>query len=182
VLSAKQIQALKIIAYPDPRLQTICTPIESYGDWLDALGRRMIELMQSVRGVGLAAPQVGLPWRLFVIAAVGDKGEDRIYVNPALSALSGRERAEEGCLSLPEVNVPIDRATRATVQAHTPSGEPFQFTAEGFLARVWQHENDHLAGRLIIDYMDTQSELVNGRALKALRAKYKDAQRRRSRV
>jgi len=172
VLTGKQIDALTIIEYPEPVLRAVCTPIESHGDWLEALGRRMIELMQAVRGVGLAAPQVGLPWRVFVIAALEENGPSRIFVNPELSDLSGREQADEGCLSLPDVSVPIDRATRATVAACDPTGQRFQMTAEGLLARIWQHENDHLDGKLIIDYMDTQAELVNRRILKALKATY----------
>ena len=73
------------------------------------------------------------------------------------------------------VGLPIDRATRATVKACDPTGRRFQMTAEGLLARVWQHENDHLDGRLIIDYMDTQAELVNRKAIKALKATYEAA-------
>lgn len=172
MLTGKQIDALTIFNYPDPVLRAVCTPIESYGDWLEALGRRMIELMQAVKGVGLAAPQVGVPWRVFVIAAMEEQGQTRIFVNPELSDLSGRARADEGCLSLPDVTVPIDRAIRATVTACDPTGQRFQMTTEGLLARIWQHENDHLDGRLIVDYMDTQAELVNRKALKALKATY----------
>lgn len=175
MLTGKQIDALTIIEYPEPILRVVCTPVESFGDWLEALGRRMIELMRTVRGVGLAAPQVGLPWRVFVIAAIEEKGQNRIFVNPELSDLSGRAQADEGCLSLPDVTVPIDRATRATLSACDPTGQRFQMTTEGLLARAWQHENDHLDGRLIIDYMDTQAELVNRRALKALKATYETA-------
>ena len=175
MLTGKQIDALTILDYPEPVLRAVCTPIESYGDWLEALGRRMIELMQAVKGVGLAAPQVGVPWRVFVIAATEEQGQTRIFVNPELSDLSGRARADEGCLSLPDVTVPIDRATRATVTACDLTGQRFQMTTEGLLARVWQHENDHLDGRLIVDYMDTQAELVNRKALKALKATYEAA-------
>src|ERR1700748_38254 len=101
---------LKIILWPDPRLRKIRQPVGTFDDSLAALSARMFELMREARGVGLAAPQVGLNIRLFVANATGEPGDDIVYVNPTLSDADGEEEAEEGCLSLPKINGHILRS------------------------------------------------------------------------
>jgi peptide deformylase len=144
---------LKIIYYPDPRLRKVCDPVTSFDEDLTALATRMFELMREEQGVGLAAPQVGITKRLFVMNATGKPEDDRVVVNPVLSDADGNDIGEEGCLSLPKIRADIDRALTLTLKAHDLKGKPFTETATGFIARVWQHEYDHLNGIMLIDRM-----------------------------
>jgi len=162
------LSKLKIILYPNPVLKRQCEPVVEFGDELRRLADRMFELMREVRGVGLAAPQVGVPIRLFVCNATGQPGDDMICVNPKLDSLSGSVESQEGCLSIPGVTVNLRRAETAVIQACDADGARFSHEAKGLLARIWQHESDHLDGRLIIDYMSATDEIANRRALREL--------------
>src|SRR3712207_4000244 len=102
-LSAVKVEDLKVILYPDPRLRKKSQPVTVFDDALRRVAARMFELMRVEKGVGLAAPQVGLNIRLFVINPSGKPEDDQVYVNPVLSGLEGGEELEEGCLSLPEI-------------------------------------------------------------------------------
>jgi peptide deformylase len=104
--------------------------------------------------VGLAGPQAGWNARIVTLDVEGEKKGRRIYVNPRIISAEGSESQEEGCLSLPEVWVPISRAERVVVKAYTIRGEQIQIEAEGLHARAWQHEIDHLNGTLIIDRVE----------------------------
>jgi peptide deformylase len=167
------IDKLGIVHYPDPVLSKACAPVEAFGPDLEALADKMLRLMRQGEGVGLAAPQVGLLLRMFVCNATGEPGDDLVLVNPRFVGLSGAEEREEGCLSLPGVTVSRRRATHAVIEAVGTDGQPFQKTGEGLVARVWQHESDHLDGRVIADGMSATDEIRNRRALKQLRADYK---------
>jgi peptide deformylase len=167
------IDNLRIVRYPDPVLSQVCQPVETFGAELQALADKMLALMRQGDGVGLAAPQVGLLMRLFVCNATGEPGDDLVLVNPEFVELSGAEEREEGCLSLPGVTVTRRRATHAVVEAVGTDGRPFRKTGEGLVARIWQHEADHLDGRVIADGMSTTDEIKNRRALKQLRADFK---------
>lgn len=159
------IDKLKIVHYPHPVLRTKAQPLGGVSEEVRAVARKMIELMHEARGVGLAAPQVGLPWRLFVANPTGDAsggasgsggggGGDRIYINPVLTDPSETTaRAEEGCLSIPGVNVHVMRPAGITITAMNEHGEKITDTSADLLARIWQHETDHLDGVLIIDRM-----------------------------
>src|SRR4051812_7283766 len=103
VIRIRMYEDLKIIFYPDPRLSKMSKPVTAFDQKLRELAARMFVLMRENRGVGLAAPQVGLNIRLFVMNATGKPEDDRIYVNPELSEPLGEEEAEEGCLSLPQI-------------------------------------------------------------------------------
>src|SRR5258708_36791968 len=116
---------LKIILWPDPRLKKVSKEIVTFDDTLKALTDRMFELMREHRGVGLAAPQVGLNLRVFVMNPTGKPEDDAVYVNPVLSEGEGEEEAEEGCLSLPQINVNVWRAKKMHVEAHDLTGHPF---------------------------------------------------------
>src|SRR5579859_8072799 len=98
-------ERLKIVAYPDPRLRKVSVDVEKFDETLLALSKRMFELMREARGVGLAAPQVGKNIRLFITNHSGKPEDDRVYVNPVLYDAEGEETSEEGCLSLPNINV-----------------------------------------------------------------------------
>lgn len=172
-------EELDIVHYPDPVLRRKCA---AYGDSdlagpdkrdaLAALVKRMGQVLLKEQGVGLAAPQVGVPRRLFVINLTGEPGQEKAYINPEFESLAGQELGEEGCLSLPEVRVQVRRATETVLRAVDLDGEPFEEKAEGLLARAFQHEIDHLNGRLILDYMSEEEKLVNRRAVQELQAAY----------
>lgn len=166
------IKALSLVHYPDPVLRRRCHPVEQFDAALSALAARMFEIMRAERGVGLAAPQIGLPVQVFVCNATGQPQDDMICVNPTLHDAEGAAEADEGCLSIPGVTVPMRRAVRITLRALDARGRPFQCVGEDLLARVWQHEYDHLIGRLIIDAMDAAVRLENRRAIRQLEDNY----------
>jgi len=141
----------------------------------------MIELMFEAEGVGLAAPQVGLSWRLFVAHVPIGEGrtlesdpptataEPVVYINPVLSTPVGEIKPyDEGCLSLPDITGEVLRPEHITISAMDLEGKKFTRTAAGLLARCWQHESDHLDGVLIIDRMSQMSRLKNRTAVKKL--------------
>jgi peptide deformylase len=157
---------LTILRYPAPELRERAKPIAKIDDHVRAVAARMIELMQDVEGLGLAAPQVGLPWRMFV-TNVPEERMTKVYINPSLSNF-GKETDvyEEGCLSLPGVHVDITRPTSATLTALDLEGKPITVTSDGFSARVWQHEFDHLNGVLIIDRLPAEERNAMRQSLK----------------
>jgi peptide deformylase len=169
---------LRIIHWPDPRLKKVSRPVEVFDESLRALAARMLELMREARGIGLAAPQVGLDLRVFVMNPTGDLKDDRIYANPVLSDLEGQEEAEEGCLSIPDLHVNIVRATSARLTAQDQYGSPIEEQASDLVARIWQHETDHLDGTLLLDRMGPVAKLTNRRLLKDLEEKYAAATKR----
>jgi peptide deformylase len=163
---------LTLVKYPEPVLRKVCAPVADFDDTLARIAARMLAVMHEHNGVGLAGPQIGLGMRLFVCNPTGGPEDDRVYVNPELADLDGFVESEEGCLSIPEVNVMMRRARVVTVAATTVAGEPVRERAEDLLARVWQHEIDHLDGKLIIDHMSEADRLANRRALKQLEEQY----------
>ena len=168
---------LSLIYYPDPRLRRRCRPVARFDASLAAAAERMIELMREHHGVGLAAPQVGLDVRLFVCQPTEDAAP-AAYVNPVLTLGYEMAAGEEGCLSLPEVTVSVLRATTCSLSACDVSGKPVRIETRGLLARVWQHECDHLDGRLIIERMTEAERIANRRYLKELERKYRPARKR----
>jgi peptide deformylase len=147
--------ALDIRTFGDPVLKTRAAPVETFDDSLARLTEDMLATMRQNDGVGLAANQVGRLKRVLV-ASVED--EDYVIVNPVLSDMSETtERGQEGCLSIPGINVEVDRPTAVTVTGQNASGEPLRIEAKDILARVLQHEVDHLDGVLILDRTDRQS-------------------------
>lgn len=162
---------LSIVIYPDPVLRNRCAPVVSFTPELRALSEKMLRLMRNANGVGLAAPQVGISTRLFVCNPTGEQKDDLVVVNPRFIELAGGEEGAEGCLSIPEVTVNVRRATHALLEAEDIEGNTFRVAGDGLPARVWQHETDHLDGRLIIDQMSTSDEIANRRAIKQLKDK-----------
>lgn len=164
------VDELAIVSYPHPVLRTIAQPVPEVTDEVVAVARRMIDLMHEARGVGLAAPQVGLPWRLFVANPTGEPGdEDLVYINPQLSDPSPQTAPhEEGCLSLPDIRGQVTRPIGITIQATGIDGQPFALRSDELPARIWQHENDHLDGVLILDKMHRMDKLANRKLIKRL--------------
>ena len=153
---ARRLFALsRIRQYGDTVLRMKAREVETFDDDLGRLVERMTELMHEANGVGLAATQVGVLRRLFVFV---DEGEDRVIVNPTITKHSkDTEIDDEGCLSLREVLVPVERATSVTLEGLDTKGEPVRFDLELPASRVVQHELDHLDGVLIIDRTDDES-------------------------
>jgi peptide deformylase len=151
---ARRLAALaQIRQYPDPALRIRANDVEGLDDAVAELVARMTGLMQQARGVGLAAPQVGVLRRVLVYQ-VSEEGPVVALVNPRLARSSDeQESADEGCLSLgaASVVVPVPRSTAVTIEAVTPGGEEVTVEADGLEARVIQHELDHLDGVLILD-------------------------------
>lgn len=165
---------LKIIVYPDPRLLQKSKPVEVFDESLKALASRMFELMREHRGVGLAAPQVGINIRLFVMNPTGKPEDDRVYVNPILSDPADDEEGEEGCLSLPGINARILRSLTLKMKAQDLEGRTFEQLESGYVARIWQHETDHLNGTLILDRMGPAARMGCRKTLKELQQKWDD--------
>ncbi len=163
---------LTVIHYPDPRLRQPCEPVALFDEDLAALAQRMIELMVANKGVGLAAPQVGVCKRMLVVSPTGEPKDALALVNPVIRDREGNVEAEEGCLSLPGVNVRVRRAKRCHLEAQDLEGNPLSMDAEDLLARIWQHEADHLDGVLIIDRMGPTDRLAVRKTLRALEEGY----------
>lgn len=136
----------------DPVLKAPAKPVKAFDDALRKLAQDMIESMYDAEGVGLAGPQVGLSIRAFVY----DDGETgpRFMANPELSDGEGEVTIDEGCLSIPGPYYPTSRFERIRCRGQDLAGEPYEVTAEGLLARIFQHETDHLDGLLYIDRLD----------------------------
>lgn len=142
---------MNILHYPNKLLTQTATPVETFDQDLQTLVEDLEDTMALARGVGLAAPQVGVLKRVFVVRL---EGEVKSFVNPVILERSERTfRVAEGCLSIPGVQVTVERAARVEVKAYTVEGEPFDYIAEGFQAAMLQHEYDHLDGTLTIDYL-----------------------------
>jgi peptide deformylase len=162
---------LRIVKYPDPALRAKTRPVDPADPEVHAVARRMLELMHEADGVGLAAPQVGLAWRLFVTNARDHDPIDRVFINPEISlSKEPLEIMEEGCLSLPGIYGDVRRPPSASITATGLDGERFTLELEGFHARVCQHEFDHLMGVLIIDKMSQLARLGIRKQLKELEA------------
>jgi len=163
------LQDLEILRFPNPLLKKACAPVAEYNEGLSRLAERMLKLMHEAQGVGLAAPQVGVLIRLFVCNPTGEPNDNTVFVNPSFVELCGAAAGEEGCLSIPGVTVNMRRATHAVMDAFGLDGRAIRVSADDLRARIWQHETDHLDGRLITDHMSAADEIANRRAIKQLK-------------
>jgi peptide deformylase len=151
----RQVALAQVRQYGDPVLRMRANEVEAFDEELAHLVERMIGLMHDADGIGLAATQIGVLRRLFVFH---DDGEDRVVVNPVLTATAGPAGSdEEGCLSLGPVRMPVERPLEVTLDGVDQHGEPLHLELQGLSARVVQHEIDHLDGTLIIDRTDPVS-------------------------
>ena len=155
-LEARRLIALsRIRRYGDPALRMKAREVESFDEDLLRLVERMTALMHEAQGVGLAATQVGVLRRVFVFV---HEGEDHVLVNPVITKRSeDNEVDDEGCLSLREVLVPVERSVAVTIEGFDATGESVKLDLELPTARIVQHELDHLDGVLIIDRTDAES-------------------------
>ena len=144
---------LNILEFPDPRLTTVATDVEDFDEDLKKLVEDMTETMYAANGIGLAATQVNVHKRLLVLDVSENQDQPRVYINPQITAQSGEQSCEEGCLSVPGIYASVKRAENITVSAHDVNGEAFEEELEGLHAVCVQHEMDHLIGRLFVDYL-----------------------------
>jgi peptide deformylase len=144
---------LPILEFPDPRLRTVARPVETVDDELRRLIDDMFETMYAAPGIGLAATQVDVHQRLLVLDVSEDKSRPMVFINPEILAAEGEQVCQEGCLSVPGIYADVKRAGKVRVKALDRDGQPFEIEADGLLAVCIQHEMDHLAGKVFVDYL-----------------------------
>ncbi len=166
-----QETALKIRLFGDPKLRKRSRLVERIGQSHRNILSQMAKLMYDNSGIGLAAPQVGIN-EFMVVADIGS-GLYKL-INPKVVKKEGRQSMEEGCLSIPGVCVKVNRARKILIKAQDESGKPLVIEAEDLLARVLQHEIDHLKGKLIIDYASFFERLKMKGKIEALKKRKKD--------
>jgi peptide deformylase len=171
-----------ILRFPDAKLRQRSLEVEAVDDDMRQLVADMAETMVDANGAGLAAIQVGVPVRLFIVdgaVAGGAEGAPpRVFINPEIVEISQESQTgDEGCLSFPEIFVPVKRGLKARVRAMGLDGETFEAEGEGLFARALQHETDHLNGRLLIDQVGpVKREIIKRKLRKDLEAEREEAQ------
>ncbi len=161
-----------ITHYPANVLCGPAQPVEKIDDGIRRLVEKMTDIMIENKGVGLAAPQAGVPLRLFVISLDGSRENLRVYINPTVKVEGRIEQNEEGCLSVPGIYTKIKRYSNATVTATDLDGKPFTEQAEGLYARALQHEFDHIEGLTIVNRLSTTARIAHRKQLKRLEEKH----------
>ncbi|MFZ5594836.1 MAG: peptide deformylase [Pseudomonadota bacterium] len=156
---------LPILHYPDPRLRNKAAPVEHVDDAIKTLVSDMFETMYQAPGIGLAAPQVNVSRRVIVIDISEQRNAPLCLINPEILAKEGVEQMEEGCLSVPGIYEPVQRARQIRVRALDRDGKPLEMMVDDLLAVCIQHEIDHLDGKLFVDYL---SQLKRNRIRKKL--------------
>ncbi len=143
----------KIIHLPDPRLRQVSKPVETIDNDLQTLIDDMFDTMYDAKGVGLAAPQIGINLRLSVVDVIGDKQQQLVLINPEIIDAKGSKVYQEGCLSVPGAYDDVVRAESVTIRALDRTGQSFEMTASELLGECFQHEIDHLNGKLFVDLL-----------------------------
>ena len=179
-VDSSDIGRLQLVEYPHPALLRRTRPLARIDDAVHDAVEQMFDIMYEAGGIGLAANQVALPYRLFIVnvEARAGAGEEIVFINPALSRPRGTTVQEEGCLSLPGLRMDVRRPERIVVKAWSLSGEPFEADLDGLLARVVQHEFDHLEGRLFTDRLPEAAALEARRSLDTFREVFAGRQSR----
>ena len=162
---------LTILEFPDPRLRTVAKPVERVDDALRRLIDDMFETMYAAPGIGLAATQVDVHKRLLVMDLSEEQNEPRVFINPEVLEADGHQTYQEGCLSVPGIYADVVRANHIRVRALDRDGQSFEVDADGLLAVCLQHEMDHLAGKVFVDYLSPlKREMVRKKLAKQRRA------------
>ncbi len=165
---------LPILEFPDPRLRTQAVEVDLANIQTPAfqtLLEDMFETMYAAPGIGLAASQVDVHQRFMVIDISEEKNAPLVFINPEIIARDGEQVYQEGCLSVPGIYADVTRANRITVRANGRDGQAFELDADGLLAVCIQHEMDHLAGKLFVDYLSPlKREMVKKKLAKQKRA------------
>ena len=161
---------LPIIEFPDPRLRTVARPVAEVDTRIRQLIDDMFETMYEAPGIGLAATQVDVHERLLVLDVSEDKSYPMVFINPEILESEGSQVYQEGCLSVPGIYADVKRAEKIRVRALDRDGKEFELEAEGLLAVCIQHEMDHLAGKVFVDYLSPlKRELVRKKLAKQRR-------------
>ncbi len=164
----KHMARLTILEFPDPRLRTVARPVAQVDDGLRALIEDMFETMYAAPGIGLAATQVDVHQRLLVLDVSEQGNAPMVFINPEILERDGEQVYQEGCLSVPGIHADVHRANHIRVRALDRDGQPFEIDAEGVLAVCIQHEMDHLAGKLFVDYLSPlKRDMVKKKLAKA---------------
>ena len=147
-----------IVVWPDPRLREETQAVSEITEEIRTLYKDLWDTMVAYQGIAIARPQIGIPTKMFLLDAAivtGEEDADPVaFINPEIVETSEEtDKSDEGCLSFPGVYVPIERPVRAKVRAMNLSGEMFELEGEELLARAIQHENDHLTGKLMVDFV-----------------------------
>ena len=168
---------LPIIEFPDPRLRTVAKPVERVDKRIRQLIEDMFETMYEAPGIGLAATQVDFHQRLLVLDVSEDKSQPMVFINPEILSAEGSQVYQEGCLSVPGIYADVKRASTITVKALDRNGEAFEISTDGLLAVCVQHEMDHLAGKVFVDYLSPlKRELVKKKLAKQRRLAEEDSE------
>jgi len=154
------LKTLHVLRYPSPALREHAAQIAEINSFLREMSDRMAELMREEKGIGLAATQVGWPFRFVLINTTPEPGKIETFINPVILSKRGKLFEEEGCLSVPGLFAKVRRAEIVTVRATLPSGETVEMEAQGLVARAWQHELDHLDGTLFVDRLSPTAKIV----------------------
>jgi len=161
---------LPIIEFPDPRLRTVARSVKEVDTRLRQLIDDMFETMYAAPGIGLAATQVDVHERLLVLDVSEDKSAPLVFINPEILESEGSQVYQEGCLSVPGIYADVKRSEKIRVRALDRDGQPFELSADGLLAVCIQHEMDHLAGKVFVDYLSPlKRELVRKKLAKQRR-------------
>ena len=161
---------LSILEFPDQRLRTVARPVEAFDATLSRLIDDMFETMYAAPGIGLAATQVDVHRRLIVLDVSEDKSRPLVFINPEILSAEGHQVYQEGCLSVPGIYADVTRAANVRVRAQDRTGAAFELEADGLLAVCIQHEMDHLAGKVFVDYLSPlKREQVRKKLAKAAR-------------
>jgi peptide deformylase len=170
---------LRIVTHPHPALRFDSVPVRQIDDTLRAHVRAMFDLMYEAKGIGLAANQVALPFRFFILNITGDseqKDQEQVFINPEIIKRHSSAIDEEGCLSFPGLYGPVPRAKRIRVRAYDLHGNEVLLDAEDLHGRAIQHEADHVAGRLFIDYFDADTRKTAEPKLREIERLYRAEQ------
>lgn len=170
---------MHIVKHPHPVLRYASRPVERIDDELRAVVREMFTLMYEARGIGLAANQVGLPFRFFVLNITADpeqKDQELVFINPEIVKRHSWADEEEGCLSIPGVYSKVRRPKRIRIQAFGLDGRDIDIEADDLLGRALQHETDHLDGKLFLDYLGPLTRHGIKGKIREFEADYKKAQ------
>jgi len=175
---------VRIITYPHPTLRHKSKPLRRVDAELKKTIGHMLDLMYADEGVGLAANQVDLPYRVFVLNLTADsaaKDEEHVFINPTILKRSGTQEFEEGCLSVPEIYGDVKRSAKILLSAYNLTGQEMRYELTGLFARAVQHENDHLDGVLFIDRLTETGKLTVQDAIESLERAFAD-ERARGRI
>ena len=156
---------LEILVYPDERLRRVAQAVKNVDSRIQTLVKDMLETMYSANGIGLAATQVNVHEQIIVMDLSEERNQPHVLINPQILEKDGEQVYDEGCLSVPEYYAPVKRAERIKISALDEQGEIYELEADGLLAVCIQHEMDHLAGRVFVDYL---SRLKQDRVRKKL--------------